>query len=498
MPRIGDKNTQATINRIKADGHISANETKSLSKAILRDLAKADNAPELMKKIGENLDKLAQALEAGDIKSASNDDAEYNIRDLASELEDAIDGMDDLGVGSQFWAALGIAQIDDYISVGEMDGIKDVANSMLEGASDKAEMAAAIKGLLSLFNANLETDDTPINDVMAPSTHKRFEKMGLSLTKTIAKHLDDPGDMKINEKGLFAQGLVEMDPFALQTIFPMIIQAELSAYDSTGLSGNAKFKMEEAQQKLGQAMLKYIDEAPNMRAREEIMLTAFPFITGSMFPADQKAEWMSMMQGQDTDDLESAVEDMQGMAVGYEARSGVAYQNKAKALRQGVELISAELTRRGGAVPGAPPPLTPASGMSFALGIDLTPNLKDEVQAEFQEVSRSVAYIKAERRQDPSIPEPHFMEVYHDVIGKLFMGTGDTAIIEDGGLKKPKAETGEEILEVGLALNTLEQLGGNDALVKLLRDSVSDQLTGPDFDAEDVMFLAASKLGMAP
>jgi len=497
MPRIGDKNTQATINRIKADGHISGNETKALSKAVLKDLAKADNAPELMTKIGENLELLAQAMEAGDIKMAPNGAASWNISDLASELEDAVETMEELGVGGAFMAALGIAQVDDYISVGEMDGLSAVAKSIVEGATDKGAAAASVRKVLSFFADNVADDDKPIDEVMAKSTQLRFEKLGLHMGRAVARHIDDAGDMKIGADSFFAKSLVQLDPYSMSYFLPRVVQAELSAYSSEGLTGPAKLKMDEAQQKAGAAMLKFIDEAPNMRGRDAILGEVYAFVTGEMFPPDEKDAWMDRVRAEGSDDLRDAVVDMQGMSAAYAARGGAAYQNKAKALKMGIGLIKEELDRRGFATPGAPGGGGGATSLGFALGVDLTSAMRDEIQGEWAEVTRSVDYIKTERAADPSIPEPHFMEVYLDALRNVAMG-GTSTILEAGGLSKDKTADPKEMIEVGLSLDLLVRMGGHDALVKTLRAAVVDQMPSPDFVAEDVFMVAMTQLGLAP
>jgi hypothetical protein len=500
MPTIGPKNTQAAINRISADGRVTATEAKGLSKAVLKDLAQAKDLDKMVEALAKNLEGLRAKLDDdGATPKATSFDAEYNVSDLVGALEDAVEEFDEMGLSLDFMAAIGVAMADEKITVQEMKGIDTVVDNLLARSDDPGALSTKLRRAVGMIESQMTSDDNDIRDSMSKTAERGWRKMDLGLAKTVAKHIDTNADVTIGDDSMFAKHINDLDGWTIGMILPTLVDMELRTYDAAGLTGQAKLKMEQQQQNLGRAMMKHVEGLTNHDHADTLITQIYQMTMGEPFPPSQRDSIMDEMRSQDTDELHDAMADLGQQAAYFKSKRGTASKNKGVALGKFVDIIKAEIDRRGAAPvdPADPAQPAPSGAAVFALGVPLSSDMQDEIKGEWDQVTQSVEMIKHERanlQPGQTMPDPHWMEVYHDAMRGLFFG-GDAEIIEDGGLKKPKAETPKEIFEVAFSMATLEEQGGHDALYDKLKSAVADHMGGrTDFKGEDAMFAAMSIL----
>jgi hypothetical protein len=499
MP-INTKHTSHHLNRMGADNRVTGTEVKTLSSSVIRDLASAENGAATLKQLVKNLETFSTQLDAvadgtGSGPKPTSPAVSMNINDLASELSDVVYELEQFGVAGLLLAGLGVALSDGRITVNEMTEIDHLAASVVESASDKSGAAVALRKILSILEGQrLSDDDGALSDFMSRTAEKGYHKMDVGLARTIAQHIDTGGTLNIDKNGIFAKEVGRLDAWTMDMVLPAMIEMELRPYRSEGLMGPAKGKMDAQAEAHGRALLAFVQADSDISP--DIFNGMFPMITGKPFPdSDAQSVFLTAMRSKDTYALIDTVNQMGERIKWMENKGGTVFSNLAKATDASLQMVKTELEARQVAAPNGGPAVRDTPIVDRVGGFVLPQDTKDELNDELRELLRMVSMIRAERAGGANLPDPHWAELYMESFDRLFMKGESLVIDTDGNLKKDKAETAEEILDVALMLESLAALPGSETLVALLRDTVKHHAGGnDDFDNDAVLRMATEKI----
>jgi hypothetical protein len=506
-------NLNASLNRIARDGQISAPEINRVTAAVIRDLAQNGDALKIFEKIGENLGKFISKVktEMGEPtpELRASEAALEKLEDMAEGMVDAVDEWDDFQFGI-FGAAMGLAFEDDNISVRDVDALDGLARDLVKNAGADDKIGHRIRSSMSMLEMVL--NPSPMGDdsdvVVSATARRKLDKLNTFLARTVANEIgpnatggtvDPTGDFA-KTAGSVASGGGGMGAGMALIFMPMLVEREIAIYDSAGLTGQAKHKLDTQAEARGGVLLDYIANLPGDPEDKEAMQTmVYRLTSGHYLPPASRDEFQSHLDGATEDELRGALEGIDRQADMWGSLTGRTGDNMKAATAEGRALIEGELAQRAANVPPAPAAPSGPGAPSNVLGFALPDALARSAKEERSEVGLQLQELADARAAGQAPADRQFIEAYATAVDALFFG-GESQMFENGELKKPAPENKDDLLEMGMALDMARRAAAHGEpeaeawemqLNQILKDT--GRFGSGDVNAEDVYFAAMAE-----
>lgn len=360
MTRI-DRNVAAQFASITKDKMVDEKEVASLTPALLKDLIRNTDAKATLESAAKNLQEFLAPF-AGSRVAPGRDvefqslDAKYKMHDLADALTRAGEQLARLD-GGLFQIAMGLSVEDGKLSASEVKDLQKVAAKVVKESADPKVTAAKLKQVLVEFDSHLRNLASAgmggRDEVMDPAAQAAMGKLNAFLGATIAKHTSTVNPSVVDPNGSFAKGLKDAlrdngsfgPAAAVELVMPSLVEAELGVFDSKGLSGPAKLKMDAMREERAGALMGFV----NSLNLDDSGMTAsiYRMLTGHFVPPQLATEFKTELKGMSVDDLKSQLQTFTRYQAEVPAQDTVAGRNNLAALKEGAALVQAELTARG-------------------------------------------------------------------------------------------------------------------------------------------------------
>jgi hypothetical protein len=503
-------NLNASLKRIASDGKIHAPEMNRVTAAIIRDLGQQGDAKKIFEKIGKNMEafvtKVRTEMGEPNPELKASEAALEKLEDLVEGMADAVDEWDDFQMGI-FGAAMGIAFEDDHVSVRDVDALDDLARDLVKNAGADEKIGHKVRNTMAMLemvlNGGTPMDDSDDDMVVSASARRKLDKLDRFLARQVAKEIGtQPSGGTVDPSselgGLFesiASGSGGMAAGFGMIFLPTLVERDLAVFDSEGLSGQAKHKLDSQAEARGRVLLEHVNALPGDPDDKEALQTMlYRLVTGHYVPPDQKDEFVAHLDGATTDELKDALEGIDRQSDMWGALPGRTGKNMRAANAEARKLIEDELAQRNAGIPPAPAAPTGANAPGNVMGFDLPESLSRSVKEERNEVGEQLRLL-ADARAAGNVPNvPVFMEAYAKAIDALFYG-GASEMFDAGDLKKASAESNAELLEVAMALDMARRAAAHGETAAEPWEARLNQLlvdtgrfgTG-DVNSEDVYF----------
>ncbi len=359
MTRI-DRNVAAQFASISKDKLIDEKEVASLTPALIKDLIRNTDSKATLESAAKNLKEFLAPF-AGSRTAPGRDvefesmPAKYKLHDLADMLTRAGDQLASID-GGMFQLAMGLSVDDGKLSSSEIKDLQKVAAKMVKDSADPKATAAKLKQVLVEFDAQIRNMTSAgmgsRDEVMDPAAQAAMGKLNAFLGASIAKHSTGVNPSVVDPNGPFAKGLQDalrdnssFGPAAgLAMVLPSLIESELGVFDTKGLSGPAKLKMDAMRDERAGALMAHV----NSLNLDDSGMTAsiYRMLTGHFVPPNLANEFKTELKSMSVDDLKSQLESFEKHAARSPASDTVADRNNLAALKEGAALVAAELKTR--------------------------------------------------------------------------------------------------------------------------------------------------------
>jgi hypothetical protein len=365
MPITRSKNTQVALSRAAQDSFVTENEATKMGRAVIKDLVKNAEDPEATlracaEKLGDFLEPYAarDSQEEGGVTLGRSE--RYELTDLKDGLERAADKLDEVQAGL-FSLVMSMAFSDGRMDKHESNQLGKVAEKVVALSANPAKMAEEMRGVLIEFESVIAQNaalgmGADRSAFFTDGANKGLKTINAFLGNAIAAGIERPGvgrEIKADsELGMALTEMAETDGMErgmMMEMLPRIVDKELAKYDSTGMSGPAKFKMAQEQEARPGALVTFVEGLNANGDQDDLMQNIYRVATGHFLPPSAMDEFKGQLAGLGSDELRAGVRDFEGRIEDLSGGESFSIKNERAGLLEGVELVKAELASRADA-----------------------------------------------------------------------------------------------------------------------------------------------------
>jgi hypothetical protein len=395
-----------------------------------------------------------------------------------------------------------------------VDALDDLARDLVKNAGADEKIGHKVRNTLAMLEMVLSGNPMDPGDtdmVVSASSRRKLDKLDRFLARQVAKEIgtgptggtvDASSEMAQVFQSITAGGGGMSSGMALLFV-PMMVERDLAVFDSEGLAGQAKHKLDSQAEARGRVLLEYVNGLPGDPDDKETLQTMlYRLVTGHYAPPDQKDEFIAHLDGATIDELNDALEGIDRQGDMWGSLTGRTGKNMRSATAEARKLLEDELAQRNAGIPPAPGAPAGADAPTNALAFDLPDSLSRSVKEERTEVKEQLRLLADERVAGNAPMDRVFMEAYADAIEGLFYG-GESGMFENGDLKKAAPEGKEDLLEVAMALDMARRAAAHGETAAEPWEAKLNQMlvdtgrfgTG-DVNSEDVYFAVMAEFPM--
>lgn len=362
MSRIAAKNTASAIRSATRDNQVTEKEVGKLGRAVIKDLVAGSDQPEkTLKDCAARLGTFLEPFRANDLQEAGGvwlgREQRYDVSDLQSGLEKAADQLDEVD-GGLFGMVMGLALQDGRMDAHEAGHLRKLAKKVVESSDDPDATAMSFRKVLlemeSAISHNVALDMGPGHSkYFTKGADKTLADVNAFLGQAIATGIKRPGEgLEIkpdSDLGKAFKELAEEDGWGramMMETLPSIVDKELARYDSTGLTGPAKLKMEKQTAARAAAILSYVEGLNTDGNSDDLVQNLYRITTGHFMPPAKMDAFKTVLQGMDSSEIRKGMKSFSERLDALAEGESFSMRNERAGLEEGLDLLEAELARR--------------------------------------------------------------------------------------------------------------------------------------------------------
>jgi len=369
-------NLAATMKAALKDKVVTEDEATALVPAVIKDLIKGGeaNAKETLALLAQNLKAFLEPFRANDLQEHDgvrvDRSVRYSLTDVANHLEQAAAKLDEIK-GGTFGVAMGLVMEDGKITAKEAAVTAALGKKVVDGSANPGDAARVLRSMLidleaifqqsALMGSSANFGSGPTRDeVMMPGSSKSFARLNTVLGNAIAKGLEGTAPSEtVKADSEFAKGIKDIvgadslgRRILLETL-PMLVDKEVAMFDSTGLVGGLKGRMDQQLEARAKALLAHVDAHATGSDADDIKQSVYRLTTGKFLPPSAEPEFKQQLASLGEDDLRDGMTSFTKQVEQLGKRDGAttsfALKNEIKGLNEGIAMIKAALAERASA-----------------------------------------------------------------------------------------------------------------------------------------------------
>jgi hypothetical protein len=362
MPSIKPKNVSAALVKAARDGQITEKEADGLGRAVVRDLVKnAANPEETLKAIAGKLDEFLAPYAARDSQEENGvflgRSERYGMTDLQNGLEQAADKLDTIQAGL-FSLVMSLSFQDGKLDKNETNQLEKLAEKVVAESANPDETAAAMRNVIIEFESVIAQNAAmgmgyDRDEMITKGASQGLKQLNAFLGSAIASGIERPGQgQTIDASSDLGQMLSEiaesdgMERGMAMEMLPRLVDKELAKFDSEGLTGQAKFKMDQQLEARAGAIVAFVEGLNAGGDQDDLMQNVYRIATGKFLPPSQMDEFKGQLATLDGDEIRAGVRQFEERIEDLSGGESFSIKNERAGLMDGLEMLKAELASR--------------------------------------------------------------------------------------------------------------------------------------------------------
>lgn len=319
MVSIKPTNLQSAIKQASVDGRIDRKEFRSFSTAIIRDLAQSPNAKDSLHQATKNLLQYLDKFGAeGLMPTRPGTDKE--IHNLAEGLYELANNLEKTAKDT-FGAAMGISLQDGKITIIESKELGKLAEKLVKDSADPEATALQLREVVQgfrkhLVQANLTQKAEGKDGLIGKEATRQLGRINAFLGQTIARTVQPTAGQGVSEESDFAIGIKQAlgdGWYAGDNMEAVgaLVDAELGRFNTEGLFGQAKLRLDKMADGRGAELLAYVDTL-GLSDGHDLKEDLYRMVTGKFCPPEYMGEFQEYLTNAPLEEINEGLQQFGG------------------------------------------------------------------------------------------------------------------------------------------------------------------------------------------